>query len=268
MWPEDPVRKHVLWNERERQLLSMVRRSAAPGKHAARSAAHHIARAFEIQLLDPEMSVFRCLTAQEEAATAIFWALKRRRYEGAADLDPYNHIHKAALSPFLEAIYSGILDAAQGHGIHVSANLQSSDPRPQIQLRVRFSSGQVFAPDPPLGFEIQLESTGSPYDFAGELERLAKSREVDTIEKHVRELANRRNRVLYATAQGIPGLHLKQSPIEDHLAYYRTHVFALLLTFLLIDQHATNQLFPRQALLSFLQLLSKLDRRLRARLRS
>ncbi len=49
---------------------------------------------------------FRAITAEEEAATALIFALQRRRYPRANELDSYKHAHKAGLTPFLRAIES------------------------------------------------------------------------------------------------------------------------------------------------------------------
>ncbi|PLU07434.1 hypothetical protein BMJ29_02810 [Sinorhizobium medicae] len=50
------------------------------------------------------MSFFRAITAEEEAATALILALKQRRYPGSEKLNPWEHLHKAAVSPFLDAV--------------------------------------------------------------------------------------------------------------------------------------------------------------------
>lgn len=57
--------------------------------------------AWKIKDIDPEMSVFRSITAEEEAATAIFLSLKEKKYENAEKLKFQDHSYKQALEPFI-----------------------------------------------------------------------------------------------------------------------------------------------------------------------
>ena len=50
------------------------------------------------------MAVFRAITAEEEAATAIFLALKEHGYENADKIKFKKHPYKQALEPFLRSI--------------------------------------------------------------------------------------------------------------------------------------------------------------------
>jgi hypothetical protein len=49
-------------------------------KSCAKNAIRHLEKAWDIKDIDPEMSIFRAITAEEEAATSIFIALKEKGY--------------------------------------------------------------------------------------------------------------------------------------------------------------------------------------------
>jgi len=69
------------------------------------------------------MAAFRVITAEEEVATAIFHALVRRKYVGANQIDPRNHVHKAAVAPFFEAVEGFFRAGAAQAQVHVLTGL-------------------------------------------------------------------------------------------------------------------------------------------------
>lgn len=69
--------------EFQKRIEKLVLTSPARGKHSARSAMRHIQKAWLIRELDREMAVFHSITGEEEAATAIFYSMKRHNYPGA-----------------------------------------------------------------------------------------------------------------------------------------------------------------------------------------
>ncbi len=76
--------------------------------------------------VDLEMAAFRAITAEEEAASALFHSLKRRRYAGAARLSPRNHVHKNAVAPFCTAV-SRVLAATEEIGMKSGLLLDKSE---------------------------------------------------------------------------------------------------------------------------------------------
>src|SRR5919205_2516033 len=85
----------------QRAVQELIQDRPSPGCHAANNALRHISKAWDIRNIDQEMAVFRSFCAEEEAAAAIFHALKRLRYLGTEKLDPRNHVQKVAVMPFL-----------------------------------------------------------------------------------------------------------------------------------------------------------------------
>ena len=94
----------------ERVLANTIPTANLPGMWAAFNALRHLTRAWMIRELDPQMAVFRSITAEEESASAVFRAVKRLGYSGSRYLNPRNHVHKNALFPFCVAVYRTIAD--------------------------------------------------------------------------------------------------------------------------------------------------------------
>ena len=91
-------------------LEGWIRRLAAttPGEVKTRmlSALDHFKRSANLFDADREMASFRAITGEEEAATALVKAIQLRRYPHAAEFNPRDHQHKAAVIACLIAIGS------------------------------------------------------------------------------------------------------------------------------------------------------------------
>jgi hypothetical protein len=92
--------------ELDKEILKYIEQKTAKRlvRNCARNSMHHLERAFKIKDVDPEMAVFRSITAEEEAATAIFIALKEKHYNNADKIQYKKHPYKQALGPFIRAI--------------------------------------------------------------------------------------------------------------------------------------------------------------------
>jgi hypothetical protein len=128
-------------------------------------------------------------------------------------------------------------------------------PDKQERLRLRFTvdgpNGPFWLyPLPPL--ELSIRTNGEVHDFASELAEIAKEKNAESILRHVEDLANRRNIVLYAGPKGVPVI----DSAMKFLAYRRSAVFAHLVAYLLIDGYPERQTFAQQALDAFLTMLS------------
>lgn len=61
----------------ERKLLEGIKKNVkGRSKFCIYNAIHHLKMAFKIKNLDPEMALFRAITAEEEVSRAIFIILK------------------------------------------------------------------------------------------------------------------------------------------------------------------------------------------------
>lgn len=65
-------------------------------KHCTRNAYVNLRKSWTLHPVDSEMYLFRAITAEEEAATALMLALKKQHYPNAEQLNPRNHTHKAS----------------------------------------------------------------------------------------------------------------------------------------------------------------------------
>jgi hypothetical protein len=236
-------------------LPRLVQHTAAPGRHAARNALAHLERAAVIQDLDPLMAWFRAITAEEEAARAVFSALQRRRYLGARRLKWTQHTHKAALWPFFIAVQ----EVLRRYPFECYVRVKLDAKVPLLRTGIRLSlNGQKYnaEPDPPLNFSIS--EPGVLQDFAAEIGRLVTTQRVATVEQLVRRRANERNTLLYANERGIPEF---QGDLRAYLERARSRVRVMLAVFLFIDPYAEHQPFVQQALWAFVALLDEVERR-------
>jgi hypothetical protein len=201
------------------------------------------------------MAVFRAITAEEESATAVFHALMRVGYQGSKKLNPRNHIHKAALHPFLAAIENNFV-LAHLDVFQPAVEIDSREGIPRLKTRITLTSEegkQMWGyPIPPLHLELKLN--GKVHNFADELLQLTDKQTIDKVIDAIKTRANTRNQVLYATRQGIPCV--SELP-DDFFFKKRDRLFLNLIVYLLIDPYPVQQ-FVQQALNGFLSMLGLL----------
>ena len=80
--------------------LSILERAAqtrGAGGFSAKSCRRHIERAWMLKESMPEVAVFLAITAEEEAATALFHAFQKKRYKNIGRINKRNHMHKAGV---------------------------------------------------------------------------------------------------------------------------------------------------------------------------
>jgi hypothetical protein len=189
----------------QREVAALILDTPAPGKHAARNAIRSLERAWTILALDPEMAFFRGITAEEEAATALFHALQRRRYPGSQRIKWQSHDFKAAVIPFFTAV-SYIFDNITHFQSGLQIDAEDGPRRVKTWLKLRFPDGRErrLMPIPPLHYEFTADDRR--HDFVPEIGRVATDQNVESIRAYVKQRANARNKALYASSQGVPGL--------------------------------------------------------------
>lgn len=184
-------------------------------RHRAENAYDGFARAKALLSIDREMASFRAITAEEEAASALFRSLQLRGYEGAELLDLKRHQHKAAAPFFLRAVsYALVGDGAATVTITVNAD----PPSIVVALPVTQFSGLEDTPGnvhlvltEPLGLCYTRYGTGPDERFDHAVKKAAGDRSVD---KLIEKAANSRNRILYAHDGGRPVSQVTLSSIE------------------------------------------------------
>lgn len=236
-------------------LVQLVEKQPAPERHSARTAIHHLKKAWRIKDIDREMAYFRSLMAEEEAASAVFRSLKRLNYQGADQLNHRNHVHKNALVPFVLAVGKVIHFLNEQGGYNPHLVIDEAGPNAG-KLRVRFTiklpNGDIQHawPMPPLHLGISLND--QMHMFQQELQELASEGNAQDAWSYVKRMANRRNLVLYAHKNGIP---VAETPVDDFLCKRRQNVFMLLTIYLLIDQYDEHQKLVQQGIGVLLKLL-------------
>lgn len=238
-------------------IEELIETAHAPGKHAARNALYHIQKAWEIKDIDSTMAAFRAITGVEEAATAIFHALKRRKYNHAKLLNKDRHFHKAAVYPFLLAI--GQMFA--GLEIRTQLRYDKNDTNSTLQIALSFPTishlrDQWFSPVPPLHTLILVNN--HVHDFSRQIENIVSKGNAKNMLEYSKELAHMRNRLLYASSEGCPYV---KSPIEPYIEFQERIVLLFLKVYLLIDPHKEQQLFVQQALNAFIKTLRIAERK-------
>ncbi|MGF9566641.1 hypothetical protein AAIH70_24320 [Neorhizobium sp. BT27B] len=225
-------------------------------KHCLRSAFDHLRRAWTLHPIDSEMSLFRAITAEEEAATALILAMKQRRYPGSEKLNPWEHPHKAAVSPFLDAV--GNLLAETGMPPPRLSINRGHRPMLSISLDLGALTGKVageFATvDHPFNYMLRMNHEEKAYMFDAQLQQLASSRGEASIRQLVHNEANLRNRLLYATDQGIPEVRFNDSVILKK----RDRVYRLALLTIGVLQTKQHQLFAVQCLQAYCAVIGQI----------
>lgn len=251
--------KDIQWTDFERKIDELCQKTAAPGKHCARNAMFHLKKAWLLVKQDPEMAVFRGITAEEESASAVFDALKRRKYELSDKLNPKDHIQKHALSQFINAVMSMFLQLNKQHQLNPRFVFDDSGKKPLLEIEYNYSkfttdpNKNFITPEPPLHFSVS--NIFGLYDFSREIDNLAKSKQYDSISKYIKKRANARNQILYASPAGIASI----SNVENFLQAQRDIVTNNLILYLLIEPHKIKQSFVEQSLKSFLKMTGKLN---------
>lgn len=241
----------------DRELIECIIKNAnGHSKHCARNAIYHLERAWDLREIDPEMSVFRAITAKEEAATAIFLSLKEQRYENADKIKFKKHLYKLALEPFLHSIHMFASNISKEPGFPFGSkfklSLEGKEKDKKLYLSFDFLDGTI-KPCPPLSFSIMRNN--KPYFFEKELLDITSAKNKKTIIEHVEEIKKRRDQLLYAQPNGIPCA----SNISGFLEKSRDVVFSFLKIYALIYPYREKAIFVQQALNGFLVMMGEIE---------
>jgi len=240
----------------QRRIEDGVRKLKGRTRHAGLNAVHGLRRAWTIAPVDPEMAVFRAVTAEEEAATALISALQTRRYPGARELKPWKHPHKAGLMILIETLGRAIGESGFPRP-HLHIQIEGATPRIDVVIpgAALGMSGHHITPDNPLNFSMGEGGAegglGERMFFAEQLAAFATAQGAKTIWEHFVQAANFRNQLLYASDQG-------RAVVEDPHPFILNRVprvFTLLALTIIIMQTKDHQLFAQQALQAFLAAL-------------
>ena len=238
-------------------VLGKASKTRGYGGYAAASCRRHLERAWELRERMPEVSVFLAITAEEEAATAIFHALRKRKYECANKIKDWDHKYKAGVYPFVRLIGDTLAPPEGSLPLMLyfdeSNKAKAGILRVGIPISVKDGMKYCLIPEPPLGL-VSKGPDGTVRDYAREIRSVASEKGIQSIYEYIKQLANERNRMLYATDSSLP-------KVEDANADYKRYSDAALLNliiYLLIEPH-NKQSLPQEALVAYLRVLNRIE---------
>lgn len=203
----------------------------------------------------PELAVFSAITAEEEAATSVLYALKKLKYEGHERINFRDHVHKAGLYPFIRLLGEAFLPPDAG--LQVTLYFGPHFKKDREILRIRMPIGQdagrqiCLVPEPPLGF-ISTGPDGKEKNYHKEVGKIATAHGIKSIFEYIKSLANERNKMLYASPSSIPDVKDSKVRLEKH-----TDAALLnLIMYLLIEPHGKQSLV-QEALITYLRILGR-----------
>lgn len=247
--------------EFDKKIVDLVAVMPTPERFPAFNSIRHLNRAWKIRTIDLEMAAFRSITAEEESATALILALQRLKYDGANELDPRNHLHKNAITPFFDAF----ANTASRFGPEPSEYQLFIDAAGKCEkLAIRFELPRELTPEPmwamptpPLNVIISRGGVGQAKreeDFAEGVSQLARDANSDSILAFLRDRANQRNRLLYA-AKG--GFNQVGGDPDEICVHYQRNTFLILKVCLLISPYRRKQPLVQQCLIALLKILKR-----------
>lgn len=216
-------------------------------------------RARMLLSIDREIASFRAITAEEEAAAALFRSLQLRGYPGAERLNLGNHQHKAALGPFLAAVAESMVAKPP---LRIQLTIDFSEPSIEVHLPLH-TNGIIFPGSEtlrltlvePLGLTGHKEDGSSADFFDKYLDRIAKASKSSNVRRLIKREANARNTLLYASDNNTPKSKATTATIDTR---QRRAEIALCLCIAVL-QTKSHQALAAQALAAFLRIVKKDD---------
>ena len=162
------------------------------------------------------------------------------------------------MEPFFQAVSKFIINITSLPNFPVlgKCNLvidSKENPR-KLELHLQMANGLMIAPIPPLHFTINFN--GEPYTFEEEILAATTGDSKKEIINNIRNKANLRNEILYASHDGITQ---SRNDITDFLSNKQNLVMLLLKIVCFIFPYNEKSLFVQQALNSFLLMMGDIE---------
>ncbi|WOC28068.1 hypothetical protein LY624_19500 [Pseudoalteromonas sp. N1230-9] len=221
----------MVLTEFQKKVLEVSSKTKGPAGYAAKSSIQHLHRAFELADSMPEISAFLAITAEEEASTALFQALKNKKYTASKALKKNVHKHKAGVYPFLMLVGETLNILKHELPIEITFEIPSDENNELIKTRM-FIGGvngidTYIYPDPPLNL-VSVDPSGKAKDYLRDVKKVAQDKGISSIFGHIKEVANIRNKMLYASDTAIPCVRSIGELLERHLgATFLIHIIYL-----------------------------------------
>jgi hypothetical protein len=243
----------------EEALVSISGKMPGAVRHRLLNSFEHFRRSQTLIDVDLEMASFRAITGEEEAASALMHAIMLRPYPDARKiLNPRNHVDKAALLACIYAM-AWTLRPIQ-NDLHLSFDFTTGRFDIFLKFALTGQNGEKeeyqLQPVEPL----DMVHTGPGNDKRGfleqELDDLAAGQNTATINKLVKDAANQRNRLLYASDNGLPLSKFDQASLRVR----KRNASTLLVLAAMVLQTKKPQWLITNGLLAFSKVLGRLPR--------
>jgi hypothetical protein len=238
----------------QRSVLDHAIKTKGYGGKAAASCKRYIERAWALKDEMPEVAVFLAITAEEEAASAVFGGLQKKQYEKAGKLSRFKHDHKAGVYPFLRLLGDAL--SPEG-GLEMTLIFDETSGNLNVRVPFTLASGERFyiGPKPPLSL-VSTGPDGQKKNYTEDVRSVASEYGIKSVFEYIQNLANERNKMLYASDKGIPTF----KNIEDRLQKHTDAALLNLIIYLLIEPYKVQPL-AQEALTSYLEILSNIEKR-------
>ncbi len=228
-------------------------------RHCFRSALRHLELAEKLTVVDPAMAIFRGITAEEEAASGLMFALRDLKYPGAEKFKPHNHVHKHALFPFLKIVglfFGQVLkDKLKEYRLHIKD--EDGKQRLMLAFPLKIAGEDQWAyPIPPLNIGVKVGKAGIPPSYESQITEFLTAKGAKNVSSYLKKEANLRNEILYAAPSGYPDVvELKPEFLQEKAS----HVMVLLQAYLMIAPYKEIQPYVRDAVGAFASMVGTLE---------
>ncbi|PXW40591.1 hypothetical protein DFO54_1167 [Erwinia sp. AG740] len=254
----DSIRKNGEYTEFNNNCIELLHN--APARHSKfcfLSSLMHLEKAYKLETIDKEMAIFRAITAEEEAATGLMMCLKELNYKNAEKLRTRDHVCKNAISAFLVTIINDINEVAHANFDSLLMRVDRSDKSPSLKLGIplsRFGQSLIAWPVPPLN--VHAKKNGLKFSYKNQLRELINKKGKRDVISYIKELANERNKLLYASPKGVA------QATDNALNYINLkeqRVIFLLRAYLLIFPYKEKQQMVQDSIDAFLAMLGTIS---------
>ena len=245
------------FTEEDRRIVELLRHEPEDWTRKSLDAAFiHLSLAHRLKDIDSAMAIFRAITAEEEAATGLLRALQARGYADSREIQPRDHLQKAAVYPYLRAIAKHTSYLRMNGVKEVRLGIPKNEEKARLQLVLLLDGDNdgIFAhPNPPLN--LRIREGGEVVSYQKYFRELISPSGFEDIRKYLNVKKNQRNLLLYASPQGL----LDSGPVADStLLDYKYRIMTILKATLLIWPYKEVQPFVQEAVHSFLALAGRL----------
>ena len=203
----------------------------------------HFEKAERLIISDREMASFRAITGEEEAATCVMLALKLRGYEHSEQFRPRNHVDKAAVLATLIALAPSVVP------ILSEFQLVFDFEKSRIDLKVPLSNfdvkgGDKLAVQPVEPLDLTFNKSGVSQDnaFDDAFDNFKGNSGHQSLLAAIREQANARNTLLYASDSGLPRSRATTETITSRMVKAQT---LLVITIMILQKEGHARLISQ-----------------------